>query len=405
MKKESEIITRDQESYLPVFSRYPIVLDHGDGSYVWDVNGRKYLDALGGIAVNVLGHNYAPLVNAIGDQAKRLIHVSNLYYTEPQADAAAKLSGLTAGGKVFFGNSGAEANEGAIKAARKYAHTIRPNKSQIITALGSFHGRTIATLTATGQEKFHRGFEPLPQGFDYVPFNDIAALETQMNENTAAVMLEPIQGEGGVRTPADGYLQQVRELCDKYDALLIFDEIQTGMGRTGSFYAYKMYGVTPDIVTLAKGLAGGVPTGAFIVTEKIAAAFHAGDHGSTFGGNPLACAAANVVLNTIANDDFLAGVRDVGAHFKQALTNLQKKYPAHIVEVRGTGLILGMEVKESEDAAAIARRMLEQGVIINCTAGNVLRFIPPLIFSKNEVDELIAVLDHCVLDICGKGGL
>ena len=405
MKNESEIITRDQESYLPVFSRYPIVLDHGDGSYVWDVNGRKYLDALGGIAVNVLGHNYAPLVNAIGDQAKRLIHVSNLYYTEPQADAAAKLSGLTAGGKVFFGNSGAEANEGAIKAARKYAHTIRPNKSQIITALGSFHGRTLATLTATGQEKFHRGFEPLPQGFDYVPFNDIAALEAQMNENTAAVMLEPIQGEGGVRTPADGYLQQVRELCDKYDALLIFDEIQTGMGRTGSFYAYEMYGVTPDIVTLAKGLAGGVPTGAFIVTEKIAAAFHAGDHGSTFGGNPLACAAANVVLDTIANDDFLAGVRDVGAHFKQALTNLQKKYPAHIIEVRGTGLILGMEMKESEDAAAIARRMLEQGVIINCTAGNVLRFIPPLIFSKNEVDELIAVLDHCVLDICGKGGL
>ena len=405
MKNESEIITRDQESYLPVFSRYPIVLDHGDGSYVWDVNGRKYLDALGGIAVNVLGHNYAPLVNAIGDQAKRLIHVSNLYYTEPQADAAAKLSGLTAGGKVFFGNSGAEANEGAIKAARKYAHTIRPNKSQIITALGSFHGRTLAALTATGQEKFHRGFEPLPQGFDYVPFNDIAALEAQMNENTAAVMLEPIQGEGGVRTPADGYLQQVRELCDKYDALLIFDEIQTGMGRTGSFYAYEMYGVTPDIVTLAKGLAGGVPTGAFIVTEKIAAAFHAGDHGSTFGGNPLACAAANVVLDTIANDDFLAGVRDVGAHFKQALTNLQKKYPAHIVEVRGTGLILGMEMKESEDAAAIARRMLEQGVIINCTAGNVLRFIPPLIFSKNEVDELIAVLDHCVLDICGKGGL
>lgn len=405
MKNESEIITRDQESYLPVFSRYPIVLDHGDGSYVWDVNGRKYLDALGGIAVNVLGHNYVPLVNAIGDQAKRLIHVSNLYYTEPQADAATKLSGLTAGGKVFFGNSGAEANEGAIKAARKYAHTIRPNKSQIITALGSFHGRTLATLTATGQEKFHRGFEPLPQGFDYVPFNDITALETQMNENTAAVMLEPIQGEGGVRTPADGYLQQVRELCDKYDALLIFDEIQTGMGRTGSFYAYEMYGVTPDIVTLAKGLAGGVPTGAFIVTEKIAAAFHAGDHGSTFGGNPLACAAANVVLDTIANDDFLAGVRDVGAHFKQALTNLQKKYPAHIVEVRGTGLILGMEMKESEDAAAIARRMLEQGVIINCTAGNVLRFIPPLIFSKNEVDELIAVLDRCVLDICGKGGL
>ena len=369
------------------------------------MNGCKYLDALGGIAVNVLGHNYVPLVEAIANQAKRLIHVSNLYYTEPQADAAAKLSRLTAGGKVFFGNSGAEANEGAIKAARKYGHMIHPEKSQIITALGSFHGRTLATLTATGQEKFHKGFAPLPQGFDYVPFNDIAAFEARMSENTAAVMLEPIQGEGGVRTPADGYLQQVRALCDKYDALLIFDEIQTGMGRTGSFYAYESCGVTPDIVTLAKGLAGGVPIGAFVVTEKVAAAFHAGDHGSTFGGNPLACAAANVVLDAVANDHFLAGVRDVGTHFKQALTDLQSKYPAHIVEVRGAGLILGMEMQRNEDAAAIARRMLEQGVIINCTAGNVLRFIPPLIFTKKEVDELIRVLDHCILDICDRGGL
>ena len=405
MKNEHEIMARDTASYLPVFSRYPIVLNHGEGSYVWDVNGHKYLDALGGIAVNVLGHNYAPLVEAIAEQAKRLIHVSNLYYTEPQADAAAKLSALTASGKVFFGNSGAEANEGAIKAARKYGHTIHPEKSQIITALGSFHGRTLATLTATGQEKFHKDFEPLPQGFDYVPYNDIAALEARMSEHTAAVMLEPIQGEGGVRTPADGYLQQVRALCDKYDALLIFDEIQTGMGRTGSFYAYESCGVTPDIVTLAKGLAGGVPIGAFIVTEKVAAAFHAGDHGSTFGGNPLACAAVNVVLDAVANDDFLAGVRDVGTHFKQALTDLQSKYPAHIAEVRGAGLILGMEMQRNEDAAAIARRMLEQGVIINCTAGNVLRFIPPLIFTKNEVDELIRVLDHCILDICDRGGL
>ena len=405
MKNESEIIARDTESYLPVFSRYPIVLDHGDGSYVWDLNGRKYLDALGGIAVNVLGHNYAPLVNAIADQARRLIHVSNLYYTEPQTDAAAKLSELTGGGKVFFGNSGAEANEGAIKAARKYAHTIRSEKSQIITALGSFHGRTLATLTATGQEKFHKGFEPLPQGFDYVPYNDIAALEARMNENTAAVMLEPIQGEGGVRTPADGYLQQVRALCDQYDALLIFDEIQTGMGRTGTFYAYEMYGVTPDIVTLAKGLAGGVPIGAFIVTEKVAAAFHAGDHGSTFGGNPLACAAANVVLDVIADDAFLSRVKAVGTHFKQKLEDLRTKYSAHIVDVRGTGLILGMEMQKNEVAAAIARRMLEQGVIINCTAGNVLRFIPPLIFTKNEVDELVCVLDDCILDIYDQGGL
>ena len=405
MKNEHEIMARDAASYLPVFSRYPIVLDHGEGSYVWDVNGRKYLDALGGIAVNVLGHNYAPLVDAIAEQAKRLIHVSNLYYTEPQADATAKLSALTAGGKVFFGNSGAEANEGAIKAARKYGHMIHSEKSEIITALGSFHGRTLATLTATGQEKFHNGFAPLPQGFDYVPFNDLAALEAQMSENTAAVMLEPIQGEGGVRTPADGYLQQVRALCDKYDTLLIFDEIQTGMGRTGSFYAYESCGVTPDIVTLAKGLAGGVPIGAFIVTEKVAAAFHAGDHGSTFGGNPLACAAANVVLDVIADDAFLGRVKAVGTHFKQKLEDLRTKYPAYIVDVRGTGLILGMEMQKNEVAAAIARRMLEQGVIINCTAGNVLRFIPPLIFTKNEVDELVCVLDDCILDIYDQGGL
>lgn len=405
MTNESEIIKKDKGCYLPVFARYPIVLDHGDGSYVWDMGGRKYLDALGGIAVNVLGHNYAPLVHAIAAQAKRLIHVSNLYYTEAQASAAAKLSELTAGGKVFFGNSGAEANEGAIKAARKYAHMIHPEKSQIITAFGSFHGRTLATLTATGQEKFHKGFAPLPQGFDYVPFNDIAALAERMSDNTAAVMLEPIQGEGGVRTPADGYLQQVRALCDEYDALLIFDEIQTGMGRTGNFYAYEMYGVTPDIVTLAKGLAGGVPIGAFIVTEKVAAAFHAGDHGSTFGGNPLACAAANVVLDAVAEDSFLAAVRSVGSHFKQALMGLQKKYPAHIVEVRGAGLILGMEMQTSEEAAAIARLCLERGVIINCTAGNVLRFIPPLIFTKNEVDDLIDVLETCILDIQDQGGL
>ena len=400
MKNENEIIARDTASYLPVFSRYPIVLDHGEGSYVWDAGGRKYLDALGGIAVNVLGHNYTPLVRAIAAQAARLIHVSNLYYTEPQADAAAKLSQLTAGGKVFFGNSGAEANEGAIKAARKYAHTISPDKSQIITALGSFHGRTLATLTATGQEKFHKGFEPLPGGFDYVSFNDIAALEAIMSARTAAVMLEPIQGEGGVRMPSDGYLKEVRELCDKYDALLIFDEIQTGMGRTGTFYAYEAYGVMPDIVTLAKGLAGGVPIGAFVVTEKVAAAFHAGDHGSTFGGNPLACAAANVVLDTIADEAFLREVQSVGGYFKESLRGLQEKYPAHIREVRGTGLILGMEMQKSEDAAQIARRCLECGVIINCTAGNVLRFIPPLIFSKTEVDELIAVLDRCILDIC-----
>ena len=405
MGRQEEIIQKDMQSYLPVFSRYPMVLDHGNGAYVWDVNGRKYLDALGGIAVNVLGHNNPDLVSAVAEQAARLIHVSNLYYTEAQAEASDKLSRLTRDGKVFFGNSGAEANEGAIKAARKYAHTFAPNKSQIITARNSFHGRTLATLTATGQKKFHKGFEPLPTGFDYVDFNDAAALESLMSDETAAVMLEPIQGEGGVRTPAEGYLQRVRALCDKYHALLIFDEIQTGMGRTGAFYAYEMYGVVPDIVTLAKGLAGGVPIGAFIVTEKVARVFHAGEHGSTFGGNPLACAAANVVLNTIAREDFLQHVKSVGQYFKQRLNDLKEKHAKYIVDVRGEGLLLGMEMTRSEEAGAIVHDCLARGVMINCTAGNVLRFIPPLIFTNSEVDALIYALNDSILDICDRGGL
>ena len=391
MKNAEEIMKEDQASYLPVFARYPIVLDHGEGSYVWDVNRRKYLDALGGIAVNVLGHNYVPLVNAIADQAKRLIHVSNLYYTEAQANASAKLSRLTAGGKVFFGNSGAEANEGAIKAARKYAHTISPEKSQIITALGSFHGRTLATLTATGQPKYHEGFGPLPEGFDYVHYGNIEELEKMMSAKTCAVLLETIQGEGGVHVPTAEYLKRVRELCDEHGALLIFDEIQCGMGRTGKLFAYEHFGVQPDIVTLAKGLAGGVPIGAFIVTDEAAAVLHAGDHGTTFGGNPLACAAANVVLDTVQKEGILGHVDKVGAYFREKLEGFRKKYPALIKEVRGMGLILGMEL--SIEGRGIVNECLEHGAIINCTAGNVLRFVPPLIVKEAHIDELCAILE------------
>ena len=313
---DKDIFEKDAKDYLPVFNRYKIVLDHGEGAYLWDNNGKKYLDFLGGIAVNVLGHDYEPLVTAISEQAKKLIHCSNLYYTQPQADAAAKLVELSGLDKAFFGNSGAEANEGAIKIARKYAHQFDPEKSQIITAWDSFHGRTIATLTATGQPKYHEGFGPLPDGFDYVHYNDIEELESMMSEKTAAVMLETIQGEGGVYTPENDYLKKVRALCDKYHALLIFDEIQAGIGRSGKFFAYEKYGVKPDIVTLAKGLAGGVPIGAFIVTDEVAKAFHAGDHGTTFGGNPLACAAANVVLGTVPKPEFLAHVEEVGSYFK-----------------------------------------------------------------------------------------
>ncbi|MBQ1335515.1 MAG: acetylornithine transaminase [Selenomonadaceae bacterium] len=385
-----DIFEKDAKDYLPVFNRYKIVLDHGDGVYVYDNTGKKYIDFLGGIAVNVLGHAYKPLVDAVAGQTGRLIHCSNLYYTQPQADAASKLVELSGLGKAFFGNSGAEANEGAIKIARKYAHGISPDKSQIITAWDSFHGRTIATLTATGQPKYHEGFGPLPEGFDYVHYNDIAELEKLMSDKTCAVMLETIQGEGGVHPPKDDYLKKVRALCDKYHALLILDEIQAGIGRSGKFFAYENYGIKPDIVTLAKGLAGGVPIGAFIVTDEVAKAFHAGDHGTTFGGNPLACAAANVVLYTVPRKEFLKNVEEVGAYFRQKLEDLQKKYPSLITEIRGKGLILGAQL--SKPGRDIVNEVLEKGAIINCTAGSVLRFIPPLIITKEQVDEVLGIL-------------
>lgn len=393
---EQQIFEKDAKDYLPVFNRYKIVLDHGEGAYVWDITGKKYLDFLGGIAVNVLGHGYQPLVNAIAKQAERLIHVSNLYYTEPQANAATKLVALSGLGKAFFGNSGAEANEGAIKIARKYAHQIDPEKSQILTAWDSFHGRTIATLTATGQPKYQEGVGPLPAGFDYIRYNDIADLEAKISDKTAAVMLETIQGEGGVYTPEDNYLKKVRALCGTHHALLILDEIQAGIGRAGTFFAYEKYGVRPDIVTLAKGLAGGVPIGAFIVTDEVAKAFHAGDHGTTFGGNPLACAAANVVLDTVPKPEFLARVEVLGAYFKQKLKGLQKKYPAYVVDVRGTGLILGAELASGEHGRDIVNACLEKGAIINCTAGKVLRFIPPLIITEAQIDEVVALVDEVI---------
>ena len=391
---DQEIMAKDKAGYLPVFSRYEIVLDHGEGAYVWDHNGKKYLDFLGGIAVNVLGHNHPALVKAVSEQAGKMLHCSNLYYTQAQADAAdklAKLSGLE-DAKVFFGNSGAEANEGAIKLARKFTHQQDPEKSQIITAWMSFHGRTLATLTATGQPHYQEGVGPLPKGFDYVHYNDIAELEKMMSDKTCAVMLETIQGEGGVYTPNPGYLQQVRELCDKHGALLIFDEIQAGIGRSGEFFAYDKYGVKPDIVTLAKGLAGGVPIGAFVARGEVARAMQPGDHGTTFGGNPLACAAANVVLDTVPQAEFLEHIRQVGSYFKQQLSSLQEKFPALISEVRGEGLILGAELSRDDIGRDIVNECLSEGIIINCTVGKVLRFIPPLIINEEQVDEVISAL-------------
>ena len=391
---EEKIFERDDKNYLPVFKRYKIVLERGEGAYLYDINGKRYVDFLAGIAVNVLGHAYPPLVDAIAKQAAKVIHVSNLYYTEAQANAAAKLVALSGLDRAFFGNSGAEANEGAIKIARKFAKKISPDKTQIITAWNSFHGRTLATLTATGQPHYQEGLEPLPQGFDYVHFNDADELADKISDKTCAVMLETIQGEGGVYTPRDGYFQRVRELCDKHGALLILDEIQSGMGRSGKFFAYEKYGIKPDIVTLAKGLAGGVPIGAFICTEEVAQAFKPGDHGTTFGGNPLACAAANVVLDIIPDEKFLAHVEEVGAYFKNRLLELQKKYPEQIGEIRGEGLILGAQLDKSKRSGVeIVNECMKRGAIINCTVGTVLRFIPPLIITPAQVDEVIDILD------------
>ena len=392
MKETDEAIyAKDAAGYLPVFNRYKIVLDHGEGVYVFDNNGRKYIDFLAGIAVNVLGHAYAPLVETIAEQARRMIHCSNLYYTQAQADAAERLVRLSGLGKAFFANSGAEANEGAIKVAHKYAHAKDPEKSQIITAWHSFHGRTLATLTATGQPKYHEGFGPLPAGFDYVHYGNIEEMEKMMSAKTCAVLLETIQGEGGVHVPTAEYLKRVRELCDEHGALLIFDEIQSGMGRTGKLFAYEHFGVKPDIVTLAKGLAGGVPIGAFVVTDEVAGAFHAGDHGTTFGGNPLACAAANVVLDTVQKEGILGHVDKVGAYFREKLEGFRKKHPTLIKEVRGMGLLLGMEL--TTEGRGIVDECLAQGAIINCTAGNVLRFVPPLIVKEAHIDELCAILE------------
>ena len=390
-ERDEQIFAKDKAAYLPVFSRYGIVLDHGEGAYVYDSSGKKYIDFLAGIAVNVLGHAHPALVRAVTEQAKKMIHCSNLYYTQAQADAAARLAKLSGLGKVFFGNSGAEANEGAIKLARKHAWRKNPEKIEIITAYHSFHGRTLASLTATGQPHYHEGFGPLPGGFSYVDYGDGDALEKKMSEKTCAVMLETIQGEGGVHVPPPGYLEKARELCDKYDACLILDEIQCGMGRTGTFFAYEQFGVKPDIVTLAKGLAGGVPIGAFIASDKVAAAFAPGDHGSTFGGNPLACAAALAVLDEMEKPAFLSHVAKVGAYFQDQLGALREKYPRLITEVRGRGLMLGAQL--TRPGRDVVNDCLARGAIINCTAGDVLRFVPPLIVTEEQVDEMIAILD------------
>jgi acetylornithine/N-succinyldiaminopimelate aminotransferase len=378
------------KNVMGTYKRFPVVLARGAGMSVWDTDGKEYLDFAGGLAVCGLGHCHPKVSEAIGKQAVTLMHVSNLYHIEPQIAYARMLTANSFAEKVFFCNSGAEANEAAIKLARKYGYDKLGGKYELITMLNSFHGRTIATITATGQEKFQKGFAPLPDGFKYVPFNDIKSLEEAVSEKTCGVLVEPIQGEGGVCLPDDGYLKAVRELCDRRGLLLILDEVQVGMGRTGTLFAYEQYGIAPDIMTLAKSMANGFPVGAMLATDKAAAAFEPGNHASTFGGNPLAMAAAIAVMDVMLADGVLDNCRKVGAYFMEELENLQAKY-GKIKEVRGKGLIIGVEM--TEEVADIVMRCLKEGFLVAAAGTHVLRFLPPLIVTEAHVDRLLRTLD------------
>lgn len=388
------IIEETEKYYLPVFGRYQMVMELGQGCRVWDNDGNEYVDAFAGIAVNSLGYNHPVLVKAISEQASKLMHCSNLYYTEIQAKALRVVAEATGMDRIFFANCGAEGNEGAMKLARKYGVSKAPTKYKIISADESFHGRTFDTLAATGHDYYHVGYGPLSPGHVLVPYGDIKALEAQMDDDVCAVLLEPIQGEGGVHVPSDEYLQQVRALCDKHDALLIFDEVQTGVARTGKWFAYMHSGVKPDILTFAKGIGGGFPVAGFAVTERLAHVFKPGDHGGTFGGNPLACAAVYATLTTIKSEGLVDKVAEKGEYFKNELRKLQEKYPDKVTDVRGCGLMLGMEV--AGEGKPIVESCLANNVIVNCTAGNVIRIVPPLIISREEIDIVVAALDKAL---------
>jgi predicted acetylornithine/succinylornithine family transaminase len=389
-----KLLEESNQYLMNTYNRFPIVLRKGRGMKVWSSDGKEYIDFVGGIAVNCLGHCHPKVVVAIQKQAQRLIHVSNYYHIEPQIKLAKLLVENSFADKAFFCNSGAEANEAAIKLARRYFREhVGVNKFEIITAINSFHGRTMATLSATGQAKFKAGFEPLVPGFKHVDFDDIDAVDKAITKETCAVLMEPIQGEGGVKIPDPDYLRDLREICDRHGILLILDEVQTGMGRTGKLFAYEHFGIKPDIVTLAKGLGGGVPIGAMLATDKVASGFQPGTHASTFGGNPLVCAAAVVTLEVLIEDGFILDqCRRMGKYLRKRLEEMKKEFPSIIADVRGMGLLVGMEL--TRDGAPIVKTCMDRGVLINCTAGNILRFMPPLIVTEKEIDHLIDVLEQ-----------
>ena len=390
-------IEKADKYIMRTYGRFPLVPVKGEGCYLWDADGKRYLDFLAGVAVNNLGHCHPAVTAALAKQAAELIHCSNYYHIPQQIELAELLCGLSFADKAFFCNSGAEANEAAIKLARKYSREKHGlDRYEIITAISSFHGRTMATVSATGQEKVQRFFDPLLHGFHHVPFNDIAALEAAVNPHTCAVMLEPIQGEGGIKVPSVAYMQAVRELCDRRELLLIFDEVQTGLGRTGKLFAHEHFGIAPDIMTLAKALAGGAPIGAMVARAEIAESFNPGTHGSTFGGNPLMTTAALAAMKTLLGDGILEHAVKMGAYLTGELKQKQSRYKI-VEEVRGIGLMIGMGL--TIPGGEIVKKGHERGLLLNVTHDTVLRFVPPLVVNQAQIDEMIAILDGILADM------
>lgn len=391
-----EIMERAARVLVPTYSRYPVAIVRGEGATVWDADGKEYLDLAAGLGTSNLGHCHPRVVEAIAHQASRLLHVSNLYHIEEQVRLAEALVERSFAERVFFCNSGAEANEAAIKLARKAGRDrFGPGRHEILVMENSFHGRTMATLSATGQAKVREDFEPLLEGFRFVPFNDLQALEAAVTERTCAVLVEPIQGEGGVIVPDEGYLPGLRRLCDARDLLLVYDEIQTGFGRTGHLFAYEAFGAPPHIMTVAKSLGGGVPIGAMLTTDDLAQHLGPGTHASTFGGNPLVCAAALAALEALEAEQLMANARKVGAYFRQRLEELQARHQA-VREVRGLGLMIGVEL--DRDARPFLLNALERGVIISCPKETVWRFLPPLVITEADVDRAVGVLDELLVE-------
>jgi len=388
-KSNKYYFEKDLSSYLGTYKRFPIVLDHGEGARVWDVEGNEYIDALAGIAVNILGHNHPAIVEAIRQQAGQLIHISNFYLSVPQVELSEKLKSLSGLERVFFTNSGAESVEGAFKIARKYAHS-QGRGGEIISFEGCFHGRTLATIAA-GKKSMQKGFGPMPTGFHQIPLNDMDAVRRATNRETSAIIIEPIQGEGGINVAEKSFMKELRNYCNEQNIVLIFDEIQCGIGRTGKMFAKDHFDIQPDIMTLAKALGGGVPIGAVLSNAKVSAAIRPGDHGTTFGGNPLACAVALAVLKSVENEDLIRQAEKKGHWLRDQLESLDSE---DLKEVRGLGLMIGAVF--NFETKPMVEEMLKRGVLVNSTAGNVLRLVPPLNIDKSDLEKVIEVLKQSI---------